>query len=52
MENLLIEMRQIIATYKEMGVVCYELYTLMCAVAFQHKQPYDLNIHAELMRQL
>lgn len=46
---LLAEMRNIQKSYEERGAYCYELYTLMCAVAIKEKIPYDMDIHSELM---
>lgn len=46
---LLAEMRKIQKLYKERGVYCYELYTLMWTVAIKENIPYGMDIHLELM---
>jgi hypothetical protein len=46
--DLLAEMRKIKQSYKEMGVFCYELYTLMYVIALKENIPYGMDIHSEL----
>ena len=46
---LLAEMRKIQQTYKEMGIYCHELYTLMYGIALKENIPYGMDIHLELM---
>ena len=46
---LLSEMRIIQQIYKDMKIYCYELYTLMYAVALKKNIPYGTDIHSELM---
>ena len=46
---LLNEMKNIQQSYKNMGIYCYELYTLMCGIALNNNVFYDIDIHSELM---
>jgi hypothetical protein len=42
------EMDKIEKSYKKRGEYCYELYTLMCAVAVNNNTPYSLEVHHEI----
>ena len=42
-------MNKFFEDYEKMGLYPYELYTLMCTVADEHKINYTLDLHGELM---
>jgi hypothetical protein len=42
------EMDKIEKSCKKRGEYCYEIYTLMCAIAVNNNIPYNLDIHHEI----
>lgn len=46
---MLNKMKDMQKSYKERGSYCYEIYTIMSAIALKENIPYGLEVHLEIM---